>query len=275
MRYTRQAIKYVFKNFFYLIPFVVVPALLLSLSTDEKAMSSFLRTFFSGDLHGWTFAEIFRTISVLNFSSWKSILAGVGFLIAIIFFVAFLMAFLEKHMRIGKRSYVGVFSKLNDNLISTCGYGTLLLAIYEFWSLIASALLFFISRINAVIMAYVFSALAFLAMCIILLAVINLIYLWLPCMQITGFKAKEALYYSNNLNTPVKRRIVAGQLLFLFIAYSLIFLCAWFAVSFVWFTVLTTILYSFLIMLYCVRMQIVYFDRDNIDRADLLGYYRR
>ena len=80
MRYTRQAIKYVFKNFFYLIPFVVVPALLVSLSTDEKAMRSFLQTFFSGDLHGWTFAEIFRTISVLNFSSWKSIRAGVGFL---------------------------------------------------------------------------------------------------------------------------------------------------------------------------------------------------
>ena len=275
MKYTVQSSKYTLKNFIYLLPFAILPAWFLSLSTDQEAIFCALEAIVHGRINDFHFVHIFRAISILNFYDWYSVVFGIAGVIMMIVCGAMLMAFLDKHMRIGKRTFTGIFSKLNDNLVSTAGYVMLLLAIYELWSLLTSAFVYVFSLIPVVWLAYVFAIMVYLSMHVVLIYFIGKIYLWLPCMQITGFKAKEALYYSNNLNTPVKRRIVAGQLLFLFIAYSSIFLCAWFAVSFVWFTVLTTILYYFLIMLYCVRMQIVYFDRDNIDRADLLGYYRR
>ena len=85
----------------------------------------------------------------------------------------------------------------------------------------------------------------------------------------------EALNYSSSLNSPVKGQIVLGQLLFLVFAETAIFLCAWFTFNLLWFTIASTAFYVILIMVYAVRMQIVYFDRDNIDRADLKYYYRR
>ena len=178
-------------------------------------------------------------------------------------------------MRVGKRSCKTLFPKLNDNLLSTCGYILLLLALYEAWSFITVALLYFVSRLNAIVLAYVCVGLIVLTMFVALLYLISMMYLWLPCMQITGFKAKEALGYSNALNAPVKGQIVVGQLLCLALAEIVIGICAWFTVNLLWFTIASTAFYAVLIMVYTVRMQIVYFDRDNIDRADLKHYYRR
>ncbi|MBQ8685860.1 MAG: hypothetical protein IJ514_06795 [Clostridia bacterium] len=275
MKYTIQSSKYVLKNFFYVFPFAIVPALFMSLSTDEVALNYVLERFFDGNLRAWTFKTLFSSISVLNFASWKAIAAGGVGILALVLGCALMMAMLEKHMRIGKRTFNGVFSKLNDNLISTCGYAILLLAIYELWALITAALLFFVSRLTTVVMAYALSVIVFLGMHLVLLYLIGIFYLWLPCMQITGFKAGEALYYSNQLSAPVKWKILLGQLLVMLVAELSICICAWYAVNFLWFTLLTTALYALMIMIFCVRMQIAYFDLDNIDRADLIGYYRR
>jgi hypothetical protein len=275
MKYTVQAIKYVVKNFIFLLPFVVVPAIFLSFSTDEIAIRTVLRQAFSGNLNDWTFNELFRAVSILNFSSWQSITAGVLAVLTLIFCAALLMAFLEKHMRIGKRSCRTLFPKLNDNFLSTFGYVLLLLALYEVWALVTVALLFFVSRLSAVVMAYIFICIVVLAMFVVLLYVISMIYLWLPCMQITGFKPMEALNYSSALNAPVKWAILVGQLFFLCLTELAIFVCAWFSVDLLWFTVTSTAFYIVLIMVYTVRMQIVYFDRDNIDRVDTKAYYRR
>jgi membrane protein CcdC involved in cytochrome C biogenesis len=107
---------------------------------------------------------------------------------------------------------------------------------------------------------------------VLLLYLVSLIYLWLPCMQITGFRAVEALQYSHRLFTPVKWKILGGQILFLLFAEGLICLCAVFVPGWLVFTVLTTALYTILLLIFIVRMQIAYFDRDQIERADLKKY---
>jgi hypothetical protein len=168
----------------------------------------------------------------------------------------------------------GVFSKLNDNLLSTFCYVLLLLAIYEFWSLITAALLFFVSRVDMAIVAYVASGLVLVAMHVVLLYLIGFIYLWLPCMQITGFRATEALYYSNQISSPAKGQILVGQLFVLLLSETIICLCALLASSASVFYICTTALYAVMIAVYCVRMQIAYFDLDHIERADLRRYYR-
>ena len=107
-----------------------------------------------------------------------------------------------------------------------------------------------------------------------LLYFVGMIYLWLPCMLLTGFRPIEALYYSNQLVTnKVKWAILGGQLFFLLLAEGVMSVCAVFLPNPVIFVVLTTLMYAVLLMVYCVRMEIAYFDRDHIERADLRKYY--
>lgn len=274
MKYTAQSSKYIFKNFLYLFPLAVLPAFFLALSTDKASIDCLVETLRGGALQEMHFHHVFRAISVLNFASWPAIVAGFISMLAIVVCVALMMALIEKHFRIGKRTFNGLFSKLNDYLPSTLWYGALLLVIYELWTLITSALIFSMSRITILPLAYALIALAFLGMHVVLIYLVGIIYLWLPCMQITGFRAIEALHYSYQLLAPVKWRILAGQFAFLLFVEAVVGALA-VVVGSVTFTVLTTLLYAILIMVYCVRMQIAYFDRDNIERADLRNYYGR
>ena len=273
MKYTIQTGKYIFKNFFYVVLFALIPAFALSLSLAETEIINVLTAVVSGDFSTWSFFELFSAISVLNFSSWHSVLSGMVGVIAIVPCVALLMAFLDKHMRFGKRTFNGLLPKLNDNFISTFGYTILFLLIYEVWALLLSALLFLTSLLPNVIAVYIIGGGIFVGMHIALLSAIGAIYLWLPCMQITGFQAIEALQYSHQLVTSVRWRILFGQLLFLLGTEALLVACAWFLPNAIVFTVLTTVLFTLLLLFYCIRMVIAYFDRDHIERADLRKYY--
>lgn len=275
MKYTAQSVKYVSKNFIYLFPFAILPALLLSFSTDEEAIIHVIRAIFNGDISSWTFYYLFCAISVLNFGSWKSLVFGLIGIIIIVPCVAMLMALLEKHFRIGKRTFNGLWGKLNDNFLPTCGFVLFIVVLYELWALLTAALLFFVSRIAITVLAYILAGATFLVLHALLLYVIGALYLWLPCMQITGFRAIEALHYSYQLVAPVKRKTMSAQFFFLLLSETLICVCAMFVPNMIVFTLITTLLYMLMFLVFCVRMQIIYFDRDQIDRADLMRYYQR
>ena len=275
MKYTRESTKYIFKNFFYLVPFAILPAIFFAISVDEAAIQAIMKKLVSKSTEGWNFFVLFRAISVLNFGTWQSIVSGIIGIIVTVPCVALLFALIEKHFRIGKRTFNGIWGKLNDNFVSTCGYVLLLLFIYEIWALLLSAILTLIFLIDLWVLAYVLAGVALLAMHFVLVQAIGAIYLWLPCMQITGFRALEALHYSQQLMTPIKKKLAVGQLLVLLVIEGLICVCAVFLPPAGIFLTITTILYVALILVYCVRMEIAYFDRDQIERADLNTYYKR
>lgn len=275
MRYTLQSTKYVFRNLIYLFPLAILPALFFSMSTDEEAIIESVTAFLKGNLGDWKFLTLFRAISILSFSKWLGIIFGIAGLVVIVPCVSLMMALIEKHFRIGKRTFNGMWGKLNDNLLSTCGFAVLVFAIYEVWALITSALLFLMSCLSPTVLAYISASIVFVAMHVLLMCLIGSIYLWLPCMQITGFRAFEALQYSRQIaTTRVKLRILFSQLFFYFAAEAALCLCA-FLTNLLVFYIFTTLVFVFLIMLFCVRMQVVYFDRAQLDRADLIKYYQR
>ena len=272
MRYTVQSSKYTFKNFIYLLPFAIIPAWFLSLSTDQDAIKCAMESIFYGNINDFHYEHIFRAISMLNFASWYSVVFGIAAIIMLIICGAMMMAFMDKHMRIGKRSFTGIFSKLNDNFVSTAGFVLLILAIYELWTLLISALVYLMALIPVVWLAYIFATFFYLGMHVALIFLIGKIYLWLPCMQITGFQAFEALRYSQYLVSTMRWKLLVSQLSILLFAEALVCLCA--LSPYTWlFTLLTTVAYVFIIMIFCVRMMVVYFDKDNIERADLRKYY--
>lgn len=272
LTYTIQTNKYIWKNFLYIFPFALIPAFFLSLSIVSDTMSAVLQNFFTGNLSSWTFADLFRAISILNFGSWQSALSGIAGLLVIVPCVSLLMALLEKHMRIGKRTFNGLLSKLNDNFPSTFLYGAVVLVVYELWALITAAMLFLLSLIPHVITAYIFIVVAFLSLHAALLYVLGIIYLWLPCMQITGFPVLEALQHSYQLVLPVRWGIFAEQMCFLLFTETIIGVCAVFLPNSITFTLITTALILLLFLYYLVRMEVVYFGQEHLERMDLKKY---
>lgn len=73
MKYTIESIKYLFKNFWYIFPFALVPAVFLSFSLDKDAIDRLLTGFFTGKPEV-SFVDVFHAISVLNFRSWEAFL---------------------------------------------------------------------------------------------------------------------------------------------------------------------------------------------------------
>ena len=139
MKITLQSTKYTFKNFLYLFPLAIIPAFFLSFTIARKEFFLIFEAFKNTDLRGISFGDIFQTVSIFNFSSVQSILGGIIGFIAIVPCVGMIMAFTDKHMRIGKRTFNGLFGKLNDNLMSTFVFAVVLFVVYELWALIAAA----------------------------------------------------------------------------------------------------------------------------------------
>lgn len=273
MKYTIQSIRYIVKNFWYVIPFALLPALFLSVTLDKDSISKVATNYFTGKPAASYFSDIFHAVSILNFRSVGAFFSGLAGVVLMILCVSLMFAMVEKHMRIGKRTLNGVFSKLNDNLISTCGICLLYVLVYEVWTLITSALLFFVALPDAKAVAYVLSVVVFFGMHFVLLYIVSIFYLWLPCLQITGFRAFEALRYSYQLASPVKGKLILGQWINVTLAEILLVLCAKFVPSAAASFALATVLFTLMTAIFCVRMQVVYFDRAQIERADLKHYY--
>lgn len=276
MKYTIKSIRYIIKNFWYIFPFAVLPALALAISFDKPAVERILTNYFTGSPYA-TFPEIFHSVSIFNFRGWKIFFAGLLGVILMILCVSMMMALIEKHMRIGKRTLGGVFSKLNDNLLSTAGICILYAAIYEVWALVTSALLFLVSFLmslaESAVGAYILTVIVFFGMHFVLLYVVSIFYLWLPCLQITGFRAFEALRYSYQLVAPVKKNVIFGQWISVTASEILLGLCAVFVPTKIAVFILAAALYALMTLMFCVRMQVIYFDRAQLERADLKKYY--
>lgn len=272
MKYTSKSLKYVFANFGYLVLFGLFPAVFLAYSLDTATVGAILRDYFTGSPYA-SFSDIFHAVSIFNFHSVSATIADVLSVILAVTCVAMMMAFMEKHMRIGKKTWTGLFSKLNDNLLSTLGITLLFACLYELWALITSALLLCVSFFASKTVIYILSVIVWFGTQIALLFVVSLFYLWLPCLQITGFRSFEALSYSYQLATGVKRKIVREQFVSMTIAEILIGLVCVFA-PWAWLKlVLNSAVFAGQILLFVTRMQVVYFDRAQLERADEKHYY--
>lgn len=268
-----KTFNYNVKNFFYVFPLVLAPAFVLAFTLAREDIFAIVEKLQSGSFADISFKEIFQAVSIFNFASWETILAGALGVIALVVFGSLLMAFTDKHMRFGKRTLNGLFSKLNDNLLSTFGFTMLLFFIYEIWTLLLAAGLKLCLQASQTLL-FVFVPILTIAMHLLLTYAISFVYLWLPCMQITGFRTFEAFRYAFILCEPVQWRLVLSQTISLMVAEIAITLVTLYVPGTPIVSVLVaTLCYAFIILQFCVRMQIVYFDREQIERADLKKYY--
>lgn len=271
MRVVFEHWKYIFRNLWFVLPFAVVPAVFLSLSVDFKAINSVASSLFSGPFD-LDFPIIFRAWSFFRFDSVLGIIYSIFMLFSLVVFSALLLSFAEKHMRIGKRTFSGIFSQFESHLFSYIIFVLVLTLLYEIWALALSAVLYLFSSIaskTAARITFIIVSVLFVAL---LLYLITVIYLWLPCTLHTGFRAYSAMLYSYRLVVEVRWKLYLSML----ISYAPCFLILFFSsLGPVWLSrILAGILYLFCYSSFCVRMETLYFYTDKLDREDLLRSYR-
>ena len=263
--------KYIFKNLWFVLPFAIVPGIFLALSLDIDAVTSYIHALFSGNPRVG-FIETFQTLSVIRVDGWLGVLFGVCAVISIVIFMSIMLALVEKHMRIGKRTFSGAFSQLGELLLKALLVTFVYLVTYELWALVVSALFFLIGSTHAVVLVYILDALAFLALTLALLYVVTAFYLWFPCMQITCFRPFPAFVYAYRLTLKVRWKLVFALAISYFAALFVLFGASFLPVYL--FRIIAFVVQTVLFLGFCVRMETAYFATDKLDREDYIRSYR-
>jgi len=270
---------YILKNILYILPFGVVCGVMFGIISDPYATGDTAMKFFSGDISGIEFTMMFRSLSAINVSAWYYILISFAAFIAVALALSLQFAFVEKHMRIGKRTLNGIWHKINDNFISTFGMAGIYLAVYELWAALTAVLLYGCIRLFSIIAAlqYIFVCVVFIGMVFVLMYIVQMISLWTPCAQITGFTLFEALKYSAELAWKVRWQQVAAYSIFVSLSVAIImgFSLLSYAVPSVYFLTMFVIIAVFSVdtAFFTVGQEVAYFEADQLERADLIKRY--
>lgn len=274
MNYTGSTYRYVFKNLWYIILLSVLPGVVLAAMVRMDYTKEFFTLFFTGRLSECGFAEIFHTFSVYPFTDWLSALFGLFSFLVVVACACMLLALIDKHMRIGKRTLNGIAERLNDNVVSTFFVALLYSVLYELWALVFSAVASLIlGKMPEGAAQYVIFCFLLIVFVFALLFLVAVFYLWLPCMQITGFRAFEALRYSNQLEEREKPRLMLSMALSLLLGNACIVPAVLFLPTPAAYVVLTVV-YMFFFMFFLTRMEVAYFEDARLVREDENGRYR-
>jgi len=263
--------KYLFKNLWYILPCGIVPAIFLALSFDYTATKGYVRALFAGNPRA-DFAVLFRVFSPIRIDSVLGGLYSVFAFVCVAFFAALIIALAEKHMRIGKRTLSGAGCQLKTILLPVFCIMLLYAALGELWALVLSALVFAISSIASRAIVYLLSIIAFLGIVFLFLYLTEVFFLWLPCIQATGFRPYDAFLYSYRLGMKVRWKLILSFA----ISFAVLFvvMCGASFLPEYAFRILAFLVCLFLYMGFFIRMETVYFHADKLDREDLLRSYR-
>lgn len=264
--------KYLFKNLWFLLPLSIIPAVFISLSLDYQCVSSIVRGFFGGAPQ----ADFLEFLHAWSFIRFDSVLGGVYSALAfvcIVIFMAALMAFVEKHMRLGKRTFNGIGAQFCGALPSAAITSFLYLIFYEIWAVVLSAILYVISQVDTIAVTYLLYCAAVLLFVFVLVYLATTFYLWLPCKLMTGSRFFDAFLYSYRLMLERRWRLVLSFFISVLCVFAVI--CAAVYLPDAAFRVIGAVLFLFLFPNFCVRMEVIYFETDKLDREDELHSYRR
>lgn len=271
MRNLFDSWKYIFKNIWFLLPFAVVPVVFLALSLDYSEIHRLMTGFFTGAPR-MGFEEYFRVWSFIRIDSWLGGIYSFLAFVSVAVFTALMLSFVEKHLRIGKRSLSGIYGGFVSVIFSSFVFTLAYTVLYELWALLLSALLFLIASIPVTPLVYVFFVAAFLLFTLALLYVATVFYLWFPCRQMTGLGFYNAFLCSYRLMTPVRRKLVLSYLISVVCAFLVIGAAS--LLPEFGFRLIAVVVFCLLYLSFTVRMETCYFEADKLDREDILHSYK-
>ncbi len=267
MRYIGGALRYMFKNFIFIFVFALLPSYFLAMSVDLESLARLVRGFFTDG--EFFFYDLFFVLSPFNARGWPfAIVCGVCTLVC----MPMLLGLIEKHMRLGIRTFKGVLGRFDCNFLATLVITCVLFACYEVWAVITAGLLYAESLLLAGIASSIVVLITLIGLVAVLCYGASYMLLWLPCRLLTGCGYMEALRYSNQL--AVKKRGSLFLSVFLPVAIGLVLDLLVVGLSSLGNlnipVVLTVELLVLLLFLYYASLMFVaYFDLTGEERLDL------
>lgn len=258
--------KYIFKNIWFILPFAVIPALFLSLTLNYAGIREYMTLLATGERI--PFHVYFCAWSIFRIDSVFGALYSLGAVFSTALCGAVMLSLIEKHMRIGKRSFSGVFNHFGTTFCMTLFFVVLYFVLFELFALILSAVLYAVNAVvHSAVGSYVTSVLFTAVFFMILNYIAVMFYLWFPCMQIGGFRPYEAFRYSYQLMLGIRGRLFLFLLGYSLISLVIMAVCAAYA-SVIVFKIVMFFISALIFMIFCVQSEALYFFTDKIDRAD-------
>ena len=271
MGYLKDSFSYVFKNFIFIFLFSLLSSYFLAfVQRGDRSASLIAGLFADGESVG--FGEVFSFLSVFSADGWAFSLTAVV-LLAIL--LPMLTGFIERHMRLGVRSLKGMLSRFNYNFIACFRLLVIFLALYELWALLASGFIYLIVVLFNGILRGILAAVCFALAVVLACWIFSAVLLWLPVLQITGYRFVDAFVYEYQLYSGRRIRIFLSVLVPWAAACACMILSAFFVwpVSSVLDFIVRELLLLLLILYYVVLMYVVYFSASGEERADLAKRY--
>ena len=268
MKYIVNTLKYLKSNLL-LLPALAVAMVAFAPIFDYAAFEQIATSFSDGRICS-SFNVWLCFFLPVHTENWLTVLLSVLGYIVLIVDLSYMQSLTDKHVRFGSKSFRSIMSSLSVN----------------FWyGLTLAALLAVAAALNAFIFAAVMKTFAmftapYIFVCGVvicgLLTIAELFgfchfSLWLPCIEITGFKAFEALSYSYSLARPIRWRLFFTLSVPVIIA-SII----WFAVTLTcnaWVAaVISAAVCGFAFVFITTACYLAYVDREGIEREDIKHY---
>jgi hypothetical protein len=265
MKYAKDTLKY-FKGNPLLLPCFLIAAACAALLVDVSAYQTIANSIDGGRISD-SFCAWFNFFVLFNPQNALSIILGVVAYIVLILDLTLIQSLIDNHVRFGSRSLKSVASGFNINIVNGLMFSVFTIIIHLLSGVVMAAIMKTCELIP-VAYSYVIGIIVIAILAIFILFVCSLFLLWLPCVEITGFKKYEALAYSYAL---ARQRI--WKIFFSFAVPVFIIVGASVAIGMLCIPVVTytvvPLLIGALLVYTSVLSYMAYVDAEGIEREDI------
>ena len=267
MRYMKLAFQYMTKNILFLLAVVIVPAILVGLTTEPSSMLMFFVGFTDADYT--SFGQIFLAQSEMN---WKSLLISVAVIPIVIAFISGACGMVARQMRYGVVELKDFHVRINNNFILICKTVFILIVVSQIYAVFCSAATFFWvkmfdDKLWALSLTIIFNSLTMF----IFIIVGSLFSLAVPTMSITGLGMRSGLAESAKIIKGHFMKFLVAVFVPIAIPYTII--CTLAAYDFWWRRFIYPVFFVFMFAYYISLLYATYCDIADVDREDLKNKY--
>lgn len=265
MKYISETFKY-FKSNLAILPAIIVAAIAFATMFDYNAFANVTASYSGGYLSSSYTAWLLFFLPV-NTESWITIILSILGYLLLIADLSFIQSMVDKHVRFGTKSFRSVMSSFTVNLT----YGLMLIVLFAVISSITAFIFAAVMKTFSMFSTpYIFICGISVCAVICLAELFALCHfaLWLPCLEVTGFKVLEALSYSYSLARPVRWKIFLSVIIPIIVigaAWCILALTgyAWVA------RVVASAICACAFIFVSTACYLIYVDKEGIEREDL------
>lgn len=270
MKTTIKTLQYIWKRFFYLFPFVFIPAFVISIlptTASNFVVFDYLQNQFISAKHA-NFNDIY--LGITKNSKIEMLYLLIVILTLVPLFIATVTGLIQRDMRIGSFSYKAAFKQLNRSFVQTFLFIVILIIIVQIY-------LLFISIFCYLLKLFLFEhprLLMTLAIIVILLLTIAIV---IVC-SILSIAVPDTIYtgrnYIDSMSCVILKSkghrldMIVSALIPTIFSYVVLYLTSYLANKYLRVFISTiVVLINMLIMV--TIMNVVFFDINNLERKDL------